>query len=201
MKPKNTMIKYSIPYSIIMLEDLIKKMHNLEKAFQHSKTAELRWISNNLMDEASLHNDKIGAEIAVLAYALHKLESKEHIRRNPKWEKSKKSILADIERAAKALEQKNLEKFYSILDRIGESSKSIDDYLGNFVQNTYDKAKVKQASSAYAHGLSLRKAAELTGCDVKKLQSYVGITKIHDEDKYVLGISDRVEKLKKALGE
>jgi len=50
------------------------------------------------------------------------------------------------------------------------------------------------ASSAYAFGLSLGSAADLTGADSKELMQYIGATKIHDEEEIELNISQRIKK-------
>ena len=182
-----------------MLKELETKTQKVRAAFEKGRFAELRLASKTILDSAVLNNDVYEAELSVLAYALHKLSSKEHVKKNPRWISTKRIIVSELEKAGNALRENNIKRFGKIISRIGEKVRTVDNYLGNYTQNVYEKSKVKQASAAYAHGMSLRQAAELTGANRGNLQSYIGITKIHDEDSYALNIRQRLNKLKKEL--
>jgi len=84
-----------------------------------------------------------------------------------------------------------IQKLKSAINHI----RDIDSELGNYAQNVYEKAKVKQASLAYSYGLSLAQSADLTGADKKDLQSYIGFTKMSDEESEQKSIYTRVKEL------
>ena len=162
-------------------------MERIGKLLREGNARALRELSKELIYKAVETYDKELASKAVIAYALSKLLSKVHIVNSPQWEKYRSLILDAIERGAGA-------------DRIVGIIASVDDEMGNYVHSIVDKAKVKMASHAYAAGLSLRAAAELTGADINELIDYVGKTTIHDEEDVTISMRDRVNALRRLLG-
>lgn len=175
-------------------------IEEIQRLFDEKKLMDLRGISNRLMREASMGNDYGKAELSVIAYALHKMETKPHFIHNPKWGKVKQTIVGNLGNTGYAARQENQQSFLEGLKKVIQSIRQIDDELGNFAQNIYDKAKVKQASLAYSYGLSIAQAAALTGADQKELQSYIGATTMHDEEPEAKNITQRVAELKKLIG-
>ncbi len=184
-----------------MFKSMAFDLSEILKLFGQKRVVELRGLSNRLIREASMENNVPKAELGVIAYALHKIETKEHFVNDKKWFEIRGKIVSVLEesiiaskREDKAVILKNLKKIISSIDMI-------DSKLGNYAQSIYEKSKVKQASLAYSYGLSIAQAAELTGADKKELQSYIGFTTMPDEEKELKSISLRVSELKKLLGE
>ncbi|MEI7961655.1 MAG: hypothetical protein WCI04_04950, partial [archaeon] len=161
------------------------------KLFNEKKIMDLRGIANRLMREAALRNDYGKAELGVIAYALHKIETKSHFIRSPQWGKIKQAIISHLYEGAEAAKHENGTELMDSLKKIIIDIRKIDDELGNYAQNIYDKSKVKQASLAYSYGLSISQSAALTGADQKELQSYIGFTTMHDEETEVKSIGER----------
>lgn len=182
-----------------MFQSLVYDLKEALKLFRKGNILQLRGLSNRLIREASVENDFAKAELGVITYALHKLESKNHITNNPKWHKVRKNVFLNLEGAIFAINNKQNETFFKKLKKIIIDINKIDSDLGNFAQGIYDKAKVKQASLAYSYGLSISKSAELTGADKKELQSYIGFTTMHDEENEQKSIKERVNELKKLV--
>ena len=170
------------------------------KLFRQKRILELRGMSNRLIRESAIEENYAKAELGVIAYALHKLESKHHISNDPRWQKLKNTISTDLNSAEYAASQNDSKTLMKKLKSIINHIKSIDAELGNYAQGIYEKAKVKQASLAYSYGLSLAQSADLTGADKKELQSYIGFTKMSDEESVQKSISKRVAELGEWLG-
>ncbi len=162
-------------------------MKRIEKALREEDDRKLREAAKELIYRAVETYDKHLASLAVIAYALSKLVSKVHVRRDPRWREYKEALLNALERELPP-------------ERIVGMIASLDEEMGNFVRSIVDKARVKMASDAYAAGLSLRAAAELTGADVNDLIDYIGKTTIHDEEDYKISLSDRVNALRRLMG-
>ncbi len=173
------------------------KIGEIKDAFSKNRGHGLKRLSNELIQSAVVDYDETMAELAIVAYSLNKLNSKEHIVNSEKWADAKKAIIESMDEMANAVEADNAKKFSEILKEISHKVTEIDEELGNYVQNVYDKARVKMASNAYSLGLSLSQAAELTKANKKNLQSYIGHTLIHDRIKEKRSIGDRVDKLKR----
>lgn len=182
-----------------MLSALIDRVRAMRNAFQSQNAHALRGISNQAIREAALQNDSLRAEIAVIAYALHKLLSKEHVRSDKQWQKTQKNVLRKLEEGIKKLENKKIAEFEKTVSSIASQIRETDESLGNYAQNLMEKSRVKQASSLYALGLSLGQATALTNADKKSLFNYIGYTKMGDENPSQKTIADRVKELEKVL--
>jgi hypothetical protein len=180
-----------------MFKPLTYDIKEVIKLFSQKKTLELRGLSNRLIREASIENNVSKAELGVIAYSLHKMESKNHFVANSKWPKLRSAVIIGLEETLFAVEKDNSNLFISKIKRLIKIINNIDSNLGNYAQSIYDKAKVKQASLAYSYGLSISQSAELTGADKKELQNYIGFTLMHDEEKEIKSITNRVLELKK----
>lgn len=181
-----------------MQKELMEELEKLKNAFEKDNLLELKEISNKSIENAAFLSDKLLAEVSLIAYSLSKLSSKEHIVKNPKWSAVKKTILNSLSKAISSLRENRLQEFKRNLSRISENVTDADEHLGHYVLNIYNKAKLKQASRAYAFGLSLSSAADLTGADKRQLLAYLGATKIHEEEKSKLKIRDRLKHLTKS---
>jgi hypothetical protein len=183
-----------------MFKSLIFDLKEVLKLFRSKKVLQLRGLSNRLIREASIETDFAKAELGVIAYALHKIETKEHFTNNEFWHKIRTNIYNDLESAI-YFADKNLEKqFIKKLKKIISNITHVDKNLGHYAEGIYEKSKVKQASLAYSYGLSISQAAALTDADKKELQSYIGFTKMHDEEGEQKSIIKRVEELEGFLG-
>ena len=182
-----------------MFKSMSYDLNEVAKLFKQKRTLELRGMSSRLIREAAMEENYAKAELGVIAYALHKLGTKEHISRSEKWQKLKQIISKDLDNAEYAASQNDSKTLIKKLKSIVSHITLIDTELGNYAQNVYDKAKVKSASLAYSYGLSLAQSADLTGADKKELQSYIGFTKMIDEETEQKKISQRVKELSEWL--
>jgi len=168
-------------------------------AFEGGDSFGLREIANHAIEEAALSNDRQLAEIALIAYCLHKMHSKQHVVRHARWRRIRKGILLDLKKAERGLGGGRPGEFEKSIASAIRSVRSSDEMMGNYAQNLFEKARVKYASTAYSLGLGLGQAAELTGADKKELLRYIGVTKIADRDVELVGIAERLRKLKRAI--
>ena len=177
---------------------LLKKMNEVKKDFEKGNSFKLRVISNDLIKSAAMYNDKLIASIVLISYSLHKLLSKEHIAQSEHWQLARKELIYSLENSIGFLKRKDPQGFIKSVHLIIANLETIDNQAGHFIQGTYDKARIKYASTAYYYGLSVSKAASLTGCDRFSLQNYIGITK-QDENLKIVGIKKRLTSLTEAL--
>lgn len=182
-----------------MLSDLLEFVKQLQQAFDEADFIKLRHIGKKAIEKAALSNDKTYSKISVLSYSLGKISGKEHIAANPDWRIARKQISRLLDDAVQKLKGKDVGAFEKDLEELIHKVSIVDENLGNYFVNIYDKAKIKMASSAYALGLSLSKAAELTDADKKQVLEYIGRTKMHDEEGITHGIADRLKNLRRAL--
>ncbi len=178
---------------------LLEFVRRMQGAFGKGSIIELKDISNDAIRLAALKSSHLLSEVSLIAYSLHKLLTKVHIAESGKWDALRNEIGKDLGNALAMIEKNDLKGFEKALHGVIEGIADVDSELGNYVQGTYDKARVKQASRAYSLGISLSRAAELTGADKKELLQYIGATKMHDEEAVKFGIGERLKNLKDAL--
>ncbi len=178
-----------------MISNLVDFVEKIRQAFRKNDLIKLRMLSNDLIEQAALTSDPILAQLSLISYSFQKLLSKPHIIEAEKWGEVKTRIDYSLKKASVHLNKKNFKEFEKELDNISLKVFEVDSSMGNYVANLYEKAKVKQASRAYAFGLSLRQSSNLTGANEKDLLSYIGITKIHDREKPAKGIKERKKNL------
>lgn len=183
-----------------MFKSLVFDVEEVLKLFRDKRVFELRGLANRLIKEASLETNYGKAELGVIGYALHKIETKSHFVESPKWSQVKLLIIKNLESAIFAVKNNNQTLFAESLKKVVQSIVNIDSELGNYAMGIYDKAKVKQASLAYSYGLSVAQSADLTGADKKELQSYIGFTTMHDEELESKDLTLRVKELKEMCG-
>ena len=182
-----------------MNEGLLKRLETLADAFREERALDLKRIGSKSIREAAERGDTWMAKLSVISYSLYKMLSKDHFVKSPRWGEISRNIKSEIAKASEALEGNDLEAFNTSIDNAVKSIERTDDELSNFAKNIYGKARIKQASTAYAIGLSLNQAASLTGADRKELQKYIGFTRIHDEQPAHVGIGERMKMLREML--
>ncbi len=168
-------------------------------AFQAKQAQDLKRLGNDSIEEAAVENDSELASLSVIAYSLYKILTKDHFLKSRVWPRLSQGIGNSLKKCLEAALKQNEAMYTKNLNNVISEIREIDDELGHFAKNIYEKAKVKQASTAYALGLSLSQAASLTGADRKELQMYIGTTRIHDEQHATKPIHERVERLRELL--
>lgn len=184
-----------------MVVSILYDLEEILKLFRKNNVLQLRGLSNRLIRESTIENNLAKAELGVITYALHKIETKNHFTNNKKWHIIRNKISDNIEGAIFAIKENKKELFFSKLKKIIVDINNIDKQLGYFATSIYEKAKIKQASLAYSYGLSISRAAELTGADKKELQSYIGFTTMHDEETEQKSIKKRIIELRKIISD
>jgi len=131
----------------------------------------------------------------VLIYGLRKLLSKKHISQTEEWKNYKLQIIENLNEALKVYREEDSSKFNNYIKDTIHLIKNADKQLGRYVSIVIDDGRIKLASTAYAYGLSAAQASDLLSITKEQLMSYVGITKMPDEDKQFKSISERVHLL------
>ncbi|MBS3060860.1 MAG: hypothetical protein J4432_05135 [DPANN group archaeon] len=183
------------PITEKLIDELLKE---LVFYIEQNNTTELRELSNRIIERALVFEDSRLIDISLTAYALSKLLSKPHIMDQKGFKKLKVQLIKLIEKEVK--EEQTILHMEHILEKVMKLISEYDDKEGNYLQDVIEKARLKQASRAYALGLSLRRAAELTRVNTAALLPYVGQTKIHDRPyTQSKGLKARYQSLKKVM--
>ena len=90
------------------------------------------------------------------------------------------SAFSRIAKYLRLSKSKNKKTRIANLEKAENTLMELDRERGHFEETVIDKARVKKAAKLYYQGLSLRRAAELTGADPASLMSYIGVSRMHD---------------------
>jgi hypothetical protein len=188
-----------------MIDDNIlkdfKKIDNLKETlvkvvqYVRKKDAEqLHSLEKKIIEDAIVNNDQDFAELAVVTYCFRKMFFKQHIFTTNVWKDTQDEILYDLNNLTKY--EFDLNKYRDTIKNAQSKIEYVDKQLGHFVENIVQSARTKLASTAYAYGLSSEQACSLFSTNREQLMSFVGNTKMPDEDKPFKTIKERVHLLK-----
>jgi len=161
-------------------KDILHVLQDSLKAIQDMDALKLREVSDHVIHDCTVSQEKNVISVAVIIYSLSKIFDKWQNRQDKKWIKFRKIIIKDLELALNYLKEGNTAKYKVILQKFFKSIKNIDNKLGFYITEVIHQAKVKKGSRVYEHGLSVSRAAEILDISVWELMSYLGNTKIVD---------------------
>lgn len=168
-----------------------KYLDELLKLIETENISGLRSLSNKALEEALITENKELINLSLLSYALSKILTKVHFKEH--WPIIKEQLIS-------ALKQEK--PYSSVLGNLLDEISLFDKEFGNYAIDIVEKARLKQASRAYALGMSIGRAAEITECDPQELQDYVGKTKIHERPfSQTRNIRERYRYVKEFFGE
>lgn len=157
-------------------------------ALEKKDALALRKISGQANSEAAIEGHRELILLALVDYSLSKILSKVH------YEDTNSGFYSKILKKFKDAQTAEKEKMIHDLEDIEDLVIKLDKKEGHFEDNVIDKAKIKKAAKLYEQGLSLRRAAELTGAEPVEVLDYVGGSKIHEFE----GGGKNARRLKKA---
>lgn len=169
--------------------------NSLEVAFEKLNQKKLRKINDDLLKEAVVSFTKTLYQLAVISYVLSKIISKP---RFLKKENEKK--IQEIENALNELAKaQNEEDAATKSNAVLEAIKTLEKEDARFLVDLVSKGKLKVAATAYAQGVSLGTASEMTGMDKQEIMDYAGKTMMFDRVKDEKTIEERLTYARKLL--
>lgn len=150
----------------------------LERAIQslHSKNIfALEKISNETIHNASIYQDTVSLNVAVLVFSIFKLEEKTQISGTPLPVNSfvdKLTKLHDLIYTGRIrVFEDTAKSFMHELDTLG---KKINQY------NLVNRSEIKKGGKLYDHGISAAQAASALNISQWEMYEYIGKTKLND---------------------
>ena len=145
---------------------------SIMNAFDKYNQKKLRKINDDLLKQAVVSFTKMLYQLAVLSYVLSKIISK------PRFLKKENEVkMLEIEKAIQAMIQaENEEGALNKFNDIFEAIKSLEKDDPRFLIDLVSKGRLKVAATAYAQGVSLGVASEMTSMDKQEIMDYAGKT-------------------------
>jgi len=181
-------------------EDIISVLHHALVALDERDLTKLKNLSNKVIHNASVFQDKDSLGVAVIIYALSKSLSRESRMDENAYSRILNRTKKSINEMIKYLGKKDHEKFDEEMKSVLKRISSLDKKYSQYVEWAVTNAKMKKGRNIYEHGISLGRVSELLGISEWELMRYTAQTKFHDRDELkTLTAGDRLKKLKKVF--
>lgn len=163
-----------------VLKDIFKVLKETKEALEAESYEKVQDLSNHVIHNASIYQDKLSLKTAVFIYSLGKVLGLEKFRREEEFSEFMDDIKGKLEEMIRLLKEEKREEFSELLkESIGDVSE-LDKAFGTHLKKIIIGSKVKKASKIYEHGISLGRVAEILGLTEFELMDYIGPTKVHD---------------------
>lgn len=157
-------------------------------AFEKRNQKKLRKINDDMLKETMVGFTKIFYELAVLSYVLSKIASKPRFLRKENEGRMNAINSALVTVLKSENEDDALGKYKGVVEAIKELEKDDPRFLIDLVS----KGRLKVAATAYAQGVSLGTASEITGMEKQEIMDYAGKTMMFDRVKEEKTIEERL---------
>ncbi len=162
------------------MEELIKQniidvLNSLKQILNSPNiiSADLKKLSNQLMEDVSLFHDQDSISIVVLVYSLYKIFNKDR-------DLDKTNLIKLLKKAIISI---NIDiQFRTNIRKLFDQIKKYDDHLSTNIIDIIHNAHIKKGLKVYEHGLSIGLASEIIGVSRWKLMEYIGNSNLVSED-------------------
>ncbi|MBN1503045.1 hypothetical protein JW930_05865 [Candidatus Woesearchaeota archaeon] len=165
-------------------QDILDVLSKVVDAIKNHRIYELRELSNHVIHNASIFQDKDSIRIAVIIYALSKI-----LKERNDFEQI---ALNKMEDAGRLLEKDDFNNYdiciKSLLSEISNQSTKTRFYI----EEVLKRAEISKASKMYEHGISLAQVADALDVSRWELMDYIGKTTIADSFEDISDIDDRL---------
>ncbi len=173
----------------IIRKDLLSVLRKTLEIIKQPKPDpyELRNISNHTIHNASIFQDEYSLSIAIITYALSKINERMRGRINFS------AIRNDLKNAISCLEKEKKENYSKAISAILSDIAKLDQQFKMYVQEVIHQASIRKATAIYEHGVSASKTAELLGISLWELSDYLGATNVYEKDTDITSVRQRLQ--------
>lgn len=159
----------------------MKEVKNILRIFQETKraveqgdTVQIKILSNQTNNTASLTGDPDNIAVAVIVYSLSKIIERENYKTLPGWKVFYNLYMKSIDGVIIALKNNDEAKARKYLEAIRIGIDKISGKLKEYIQDVFRNASINKASKLYEHGISMERTSKLLGVTMFELASYAG---------------------------
>ena len=127
------------------IDNILRILVETKKAIETGNYSEIKNLSNQTINTASLTQDPDNINVAVAVYSLDKIFEREHYKKYPDWKKLSKTIISSLECSIEDLEKNDLKDFRKDFENIRLCINKISGKLKEYIQEVFRKAKINKA--------------------------------------------------------
>ena len=175
-------------------DQLLKLLDKVKSALKKRDVVELKQLSDQTIDSASIFQNETYLLTAVIIYALSKIYERPRYKKYSDYTKFCNDCEKEISRAYNELKDNNLYGLEGSLKSILSEIKKLEPGLKKYIEFVVEKAKIHKASRMHEHGISVGRVCELLGISQFELNDYIGKTWIADvRESITMPIEKRIE--------
>ncbi|RLG12445.1 hypothetical protein DRN73_02555 [Candidatus Pacearchaeota archaeon] len=161
-------------------ENILRILEETKNAIKKDDASEIKNLSNQTTNTASLTQDPDNIAVAVIIYSLGKIFERENYRSMKGWSNFYRITINSLDNAIKDIKEGKEKAFRKDFEIIRKAISKISGKLKKYIQEVFAKAKINKASRIYEHGISMEQTAKLLGVTMFDLADYAGKTGISD---------------------
>lgn len=161
-------------------ENILRILEGTKKSIQAGDESEIKNLSNQTTNTASLTQDPDNIAVAVMVYSLGKILERENYRSLKGWDTFYRLMISGLDLAIKDVKANNIEGFRKDFEMIRKAINKVSGRLRRDIEDVFRKAKINKASRIYAHGISMEQTAKILGITMYELAEYAGKSGISD---------------------
>ena len=161
-------------------KDVLRVLSELHKGVSKGDIDILKKSSDSTLHNAGIYQDKDSTSVAVIAYSLYKIFSRERLQKTKQFLKFKQNVLNEISGSQSFLAKSNEKEYKKHIKKLFDLIGKLEKKFGMYITEVLKQAKIKKGGRVYEHGISIGRASQLMGISSWELRSYVGGTKLSD---------------------
>lgn len=161
-------------------DNVLRILEETKKALEKDDAVEIKNLSNQTTNTASLTQDPDNISVAVVIYSIGKIMERENYRGMRGWDSFYRIVVKSLEKAIKDVKEKDDAGFRKDIELIRKAINKLSGKLKKYIAEVFRKAQINKASRIYEHGISMEQTAKLLGITMFELADYAGKTGIPD---------------------
>jgi predicted DNA-binding protein YlxM (UPF0122 family) len=174
----------------LVKKDILNVLQQAVEIIKQGELFKLRELSDHVIHNAAVFQDKDSITVAVTIYSLSKIYKTE----------VDQFVLPHLGKAITFLEQGNLNEYESEMKLIIQDISHKDSKTKFYVQEVLERAQIKKASKMFEHGISLGQVADALGISMWEIMDYVGKTRIVDQFEHKTNVHDKLNFTRSLFG-
>ena len=154
--------------------NILRIFQDTKKAVEQGDTVQIKILSNQTNNTASMTGDPDNIAVAVIVYSLSKIIERENYKSLPGWKNFYNLYMKSIDGIIVSLKNKDEAKARKYLEAIRIGIDRISGKLREYIQDVFRNASINKASKLYEHGISMERTSKLLGVTMFELASYAG---------------------------
>ena len=177
--------------------DVLAVLASLKKGVSKGDLELLKRASDKTLHNAGIYQDQDSISVAVIAYSLYKVFSRERLHAKKAFGTFEVKVLNELNGAYSFLKKGDYKNYSKLVKKVMALIGSLERKFGMYITEVLNQARIKKGGRVYEHGISAGRASQLMGITSWELRSYIGHTKLTNMKLDGKSVMDRVKNVRR----